>query len=420
MTATHKRVSALFLLSAVAIVGNQIAGTNPVFSAADATSPATSKQDKKDLDDKTILALIKELGDDAFEKREAADKRLAEIGERALQLLEKAAKDDPDAEVRQRAQQLARNVTLAFFKQVNLFKGHGAAGKPWVTRVAVTPDGSQAVSSGGDGLRLWDLKAGKEILVFGQPKNATYCWSLAISLDAKRLIVGGDSSKTRIFDIKTGNVLQELVGHTASVWGVALLGDGKQAITGAWDQSIRVWDLDSGKTLRTFEGVHDNVRCLAVSPDGKLVAAGHFAVKEGPATVRIWDLKTGKEVRSCEGHTLEITAIGFSPDGKTIVSGSYDRTVRIWDVATGNLLKTLTGHISRVEGAAFTSDGKRVVSCADQNDRTVRIWDAASGKQIFVSEQVTGGFISLAVLRDGNQCVTAGKDSAVRLWHWVR
>ena len=59
-------------------------------------------------DDAEIAGLVKQLGDDEFAKREAASKRLKEIGDAALAALRKAAKDSTDAEVRARAAALLR------------------------------------------------------------------------------------------------------------------------------------------------------------------------------------------------------------------------------------------------------------------------------------------------------------------------
>ena len=55
------------------------------------------------MDEKTLRALITQLGDASFDKREAANKRLADIGAPALLLLKKTAKESDDAEVRERA-----------------------------------------------------------------------------------------------------------------------------------------------------------------------------------------------------------------------------------------------------------------------------------------------------------------------------
>jgi WD40 repeat protein len=199
-----------------------------------------------------------------------------------------------------------------------------------------------------------------------------------------------------------------------------LTADGKQALTGAWDRSIRVWDVANGKQIRTFKGVRDHVRCLALSPDGKLLAAGHFAVVNGPGTVRLWDVEKGTEIRTMSGHELEITSIAFSADGKLLLSSSFDKTVRLWRVADGKEVKCLKGHTNRIEGAAFTPDGQQIVSCGAEQDPAVRLWDASSGKQLGESEQVDGGFLSITALPDNRHALTTGKDGAIRLWRWIR
>src|SRR5438552_2008573 len=58
-----------------------------------------------DPDDAEIARLVKQLGDDDFYKREAASKRLAEIGEPAFDALHKAETSD-DLEVRHRAENI--------------------------------------------------------------------------------------------------------------------------------------------------------------------------------------------------------------------------------------------------------------------------------------------------------------------------
>jgi len=394
---------------------------HPAALSTQTSDAATAQAKKNTAEEQTIRDLIRQLGDNAFEAREAAEKRLAAIGEPALELLRLAATDNADPEVRERAGQLVRVIGTTLFREVRRFNGHigAVAGRLWVTRVAVTPDGKQVVSAGAGALRCWELASGKEILVFGDPK-AGHCWGLGISSDGRRVIAGDDGKVARVFDLKTGKQVQELVGHTGPVWGAALLADGKRAVTGSWDQSLRVWDVGSGQEIRAFAGVRGNVRCLAVSPDEKSVATGHFDQPDGPGTVRLWDIEKGQEIRSFEGHTLPVNSVAFSPDGKTLLSASFDKTVRLWDVASGKELRSFKGHAGGVETAAFTPDGRRVVSCGDYKNPSLRLWDVASGKQIFESAEVPQGFLGLAVLPDGRHCISTGKDSVVRVWHWAR
>ena len=56
-----------------------------------------------------VARLIRQLGDEDFDRREAATERLSRIGEPALPLL-RLAERDPDLEVRKRATRLARQI----------------------------------------------------------------------------------------------------------------------------------------------------------------------------------------------------------------------------------------------------------------------------------------------------------------------
>jgi regulation of enolase protein 1 (concanavalin A-like superfamily) len=68
------------------------------------------------VDEKTIHALIAQLGDDSFVRREAAQKRLAAIGLPAYKLLRRAAKENADLELRERASRLVQDIGQVLFR----------------------------------------------------------------------------------------------------------------------------------------------------------------------------------------------------------------------------------------------------------------------------------------------------------------
>jgi WD40 repeat protein len=364
-----------------------------------------------------MRALIAQLGNPSFSEREAADKRLASIGEPAWELLEAAILGAKDPEVRYRAGLLMQRIGKGMFSQTRRFEGHQGGNNPFVTRVVVTRDGRRAVSVGSDALRSWDLATGKQLATFDERKGA-YCWGLALSADGTRVIAGCHGQQAHVFDVATGKKVRSLLGHTAPVWGVALSPDGKQALTGGGDTTVRVWDVDSGQQLRAFQGGVEEVRCL--DRFGTRVVTGHFSGNDQPGTVRLWDFESGKEIRAMHGHKESVTSVAFSPDGKTLVSASWDTTVRLWDVAGGKELWCLEGHSNRVEYAGFTPDGKRVVSCGNAANPSLRLWDVATGRQLFETDTVKGGFFCVAALPDGRHCVSAGGDGVIRLWQWKR
>jgi WD40 repeat protein len=239
-----------------------------------------------------------------------------------------------------------------------------------------------------------------------------------VSADGRKAITGANDGMTRIFDLKTGKELAQLAGHKSSVWGVALSADGRHAVTGGWDKSLRYWDVENARVLVHFAPVTEKIRCLALSPDGKIVAVGHFGDEKVPTgTVRLWNVENGKEIRELRGHTREISSISFSTDGTWLLTSSFDSSVRVWNVADGKLLKQFIGHKSRVECAAFVDGGKRVLFGGNEKDPTLQLWDIEQNRQVRCSQPLSGGFLGVAALSDGN-AVTACRDGTVRFWRW--
>jgi WD40 repeat protein len=361
----------------------------------------------------TIRKLITELGDPSFAVRDAASKRLESLGEPALELLKKAAKDSETLELGRRASLLVERISRRLFGEVRSIEGHPNS---WATRIVATQDGKRILSGGSEALRLWDVAAGKLMQIWGP---GTAYWSVALSADGKRAIAGANDHVARVFDLNTGQECQKLVGHKGPIWGVALSADGQRAITGGWDKSLRAWEVASGKELAVFPNVAEKVRCLALSADGKTVAVGHFGEGNAPpGTLRLWDVKTGHEIREFRGHTREVSSVSFSADNKRLLTSSFDRSVRIWDVATGKELKKFIGHTSRVECAAFVDGDRRVLFSGNENDPTLQLWDVESAKEIRRSPPVAGGFLGVAALPGGGRAVTAGRDGVIRFWRW--
>jgi WD40 repeat protein len=395
------------LLALLILVSAALAGEN---KPEKARTPADSA---------AIDTLIAQLSADSYQEREEAVRRLIAVGAPALGALRRIADDkQADPDLRLRAARAAYAIATVKIDMVRRLGEHKSdQSNPAfcrATRVAVSPDGKHAVTTGTDNIRYWDLASCRQIRAFGAIKQGYR--SVAFAPDGRSIAAGGRNGKVYLFDVNKGKLLHEMAGHTQEVWSVVFAADGKQVLSGSPDRSIRVWDAAAGKPIRTFPNVRDKVRCLALSPDGKLLAAGHFAA----GNVRLWDVEKGTEVRVLKGHESEVTSVGFSADGKFLVSSGFDKTVRIWRVADGKELKCLKGYSAHVEWAAFTPDGRRVVACAWDEDPALRLWDAASGKQLGVSEKMAEGLLSMAVLPDGRQALTTGKDGAVRLWRWER
>jgi len=351
--------------------------------------------------DAEIARLVKQLGDDEFEKREEATTRLKEIGEPALAAVTKAATSS-DPEVRRRAEDIVAILEKKLFGEQMRFIGH--TGEVW--SVSVSGDGKQLLTGGTDKtLRLWDAATGKCLRVFeGHTERIV---GAALSPDGKRVLSGSCDTTVRVWDATTGKELRKYEGHTLEALSVAF-GPKGQALSGGSDQTMILWGLDTGKKAGVFAGHTSLVRSVAYSARTKRAATSSY-----DQSIRLWNLETGKEVRTLTGHTDIVHSVCFSPDGKRLLSSSLDGTMRIWDEETGKELKQLTS--TSLHCAAFSPDGKRIAS-GGYLDKTVRVWDAESGKELRKYDGHTGAVLGVAFFPDGKRIASTSADGTACIW----
>jgi len=297
-----------------------------------------------------------------------------------------------------------------------------------VTSVAVSPDGSIALSGANDGgLILWGLTAGEQQRILEGHTDAVY--DVDFNPTGAQEALSGSKDGTLIrWDILTGSPIDTYVyeedGSSIGVRSVAYSPDGSQAAAGYDNGTIILWDLATNSEIKRFVEHTNPVYTVDFSPDGGLLVSGDGPEANGAADgkMMIWDIESGEATKRFEESGLYINAARFSPDGAAVLLGLRDNSLRLWDVETEEITRRFVfpnganAHNAAVQDVGFY-DSHLIVSVA--NDNTMRMWSLQTGEQVRVFLGHTRGLTAVAIVPGKFEAVTASQDTTVRLWDLV-
>jgi eukaryotic-like serine/threonine-protein kinase len=282
-----------------------------------------------------------------------------------------------------------------------------------VNGVAFSPDGERLASAGGDGtIKVWNSRTGEVVQTL--PAHADAVVGVAFHPDGNHLASTGADRKVKVWDLTTRREVFSAECNAIRKFGTAYTvafrpPDGRH-LAACSDGVVRVWDWEHRQPVHAFPGHEYHSIPVAFSPDGRHLATGG-AWGQGQ---RLWDVEAGGLlIRTFPAHRHPVSALAFSPDGTRLASASFDRSVHVCDTATGELLHTLL-HPGNVDCAAFSPDGTRLVSAGE--DKTVRVWDAATGREILGLRGHTSRCGCVAFSPDGLRLASASIDQTIRVW----
>jgi len=295
-------------------------------------------------------------------------------------------------------------------------RGHGGP----VRAVAVSPDGSRAVSGSFDATAiLWSLSAGTAEKVLRFHDSAV---NAAAFLKDGRIVTSGEDAAIAIWQPGSPKPERVLKGHTAPIVALAVSPDGATLASASWDGTARLWSLADGAS-RVLEGHKQNVNGVAFTPGGRAVVTVGYDL-----TLRIWPLagggsptvvtlpaplnavavapggemlaasSTGKVyVLSASGGLkgeieaapVPIVAVAIAGDGRLAAAASIRGAVSIIDLAAGKVERTLVGPGMPAWSAAFLPDGRTLLTGG--SDHLVRRWNALTGERIGEADAGTPG-----------------------------
>ena len=197
-----------------------------------------------------------------------------------------------------------------------------------IQAVAFAANGEYLVSSGSEGVRVWQVEDGKQMATLDPELKGVEC--LAVSTDGRWIAVGATRGDVYVWDAKT---YEKVFSHTEDLY---------------------------------------NIYGVDFSPDLSCLVS---ASESHAAT--IWDIATNKRVQTLD-HKWWVVAAKYAPQGDQIATAT-SRSVRVWNCNDGRLLMDITVTFTPFfnTGLLWFNDHLFVLS-----DRKIKQFEATTGSTV--------------------------------------
>ena len=280
--------------------------------------------------------------------------------------------------------------------------------------VAFSPEGERLASADGNGLvKIWNSRTGQVIQTL--TAHSSFACSVAFHPGGKHLASVGADKQVKVWDLTSGLPIFaercDAVHMYGTAYAVAFSPDGQRLAAGT-DGSVMVWDWRNHQLQCSFAGHIKRPICVAFSHDGRRLASGSWQGR-----VQLWDVEAGDKPLIAFAETRDsrhpVCALAFSSDGGRLATASFNRRVDVWDTTTGRLLRSLP-HNGLVQCVAISPDGRRIASAGEE--KTVRVWDAATGREVLGLRAHTSHCGCVVFSPDGKRLASASMDGTIRVW----
>ncbi|MEZ5323542.1 MAG: serine/threonine-protein kinase [Verrucomicrobiales bacterium] len=193
-----------------------------------------------------------------------------------------------------------------------------------VNRAKFSPDGEQLLVTSivSNRVSVFDART-FEIATSFDTHAGVYgvCWASG----GDQVVCANEDFDVFLHDLPSGVKTMAYRGHTSQVSNVQLVGNKNHLATTAWDRTSRIWDLKTGQILLEMNG-----NFSSISRDGSSIVFAGTSPNPG-----VWEFTEGSDCFRrfyMDGDPRhKVTTVAFSPDGRWLAGGS-GRGLMLWDL----------------------------------------------------------------------------------------
>jgi WD40 repeat protein/serine/threonine protein kinase len=262
--------------------------------------------------------------------------------------------------------------------------------------------------AGPDGAALFNYRTGQRMQVLVGHQGGVQ--ALAFSADGQRLYTAGVDHTVRVWETSSGQQLHLLSGHTAQVMSVALSADGQTVLTGSEDGTIRLWNAHTGQALRRLTDLGDTVALARWWQKDTRVLLARWT---NPALVD-WNVSAPDLPTRTQPLPRNVSRFHLRPDERQWAFTDWSGWLHIWDAQTQRPL--VPARSLNAAGLAYSPDGQ-----------TLAVGTMSGQILLFASDTLElrhtlrgqGQAIRQLAFVDCGRRLLAGDSTAVQMWDWA-